>query len=541
MKTNLQAHLHQWELLWRVDPHYPQQQNSRFLFRIFTLIALYFVFNIFYTYFSSIPAQSYESSSIHWAFLKNLFTNKKSLALLPIFFVLGFFGRRAWSPWTVFSAHKALRLLILIPTILLAWVYATDEYNLFYNHSYALERWILTLFIPLVWYRPIFVLFFLPLLYPVIGQFSTLSGFSWALPSLPIQVLTLFSAFFFFYVLTKSHQMADFIFVIGCIFVTHYWPSGSSKMNWQWLQHDQISYILPATYANGWLGFLSPETIGSLTEKFALLNLPIKLLVLILEFGSILFFTHRKAARFFLIGFAFFHLGVFLVSGIFFWTWMIMDIALAFFLFYKSSFTQVFAYNKLPFILSIFLIIGSRYWNKTVTLFWYDVPVSYTYHFEAKAGDGNNYRLPPKFFAPYDYQFTLGGFDYINEAPLLDITWGTTADAAMAQSVKNITSADQFFEYEKQQGTNHYDPDNKIKLEYFIKRYILNWNERQSNRTLLSTLQAPRHLWTYPQKAFAEQPQAIQQVTIVETTSFYKDGQYTEIRSRPVQEIMIKN
>lgn len=516
-----------------------QHFNLGFVFRIGILIVSYMFFNILFKKGFVLPANLYHESSILLALLKNHFTQSFGFITILLLSLLIYFRNRSFSPWNVFSKYKPIRFFVLFVATLIAWAYSTYDLNLYLNQTHLFDRIALLILIPLIWWRPIFVFPFIMLSYAIIGQFDILAGFSWAIPMLPIHLLTIFWLYFLMYVFTKNNRPSDFLFLVGCLLVAHYWNSGFLKLNTEWLLHDPLNFLLPATYANGWWSSLSVDEIGTFTEKLMPFNPFLRPLVILLEVGSIFFLFHRKLAIGFLTGFIGFHIGVMIYSGICFWVWILIDFSLVILLLQKNGFSKIFKFNKFQIALFILLILSSIKWNRGGILFWHDSPMNYTFKFEAHAEDGKTYPLPPNFFAPYDYQFTIGRIGHFDKNLLLPITWGGTSKNISKWFRETQPSNEEIFKYEKENGYSRYDENKKILFENFIQTYIQNWNKRLSKKIGLNAFQSPRYLWTFPKEAFPENPMRIIKVNILEVTTLYQAGQYSEIRRRPIQEITI--
>ena len=525
-----------WQLL--IGDDNPAHRSWQFLLRITTILLLYVLFDRILRGMTELPFFDYHEPVIYIAFLKHFSSSKYLFLLTPAILFFIFFNKNVACSWTAFDYGNSIRFLIVLASGILAWIFSTYDFNLYFNQAHYADRLLLLALVPLIYWRPLFVIPFLTVLLPVIGQFETLIGFSRATSYLPIHILVLFSAFYIFYLLAKKFPAADFVIFMGSLFAVHYWVSGSGKFNMDWLGHDQIYFLLPTTYANGWLGFLDPETISIITQKFAFFNAPLKVFTLIIEIGACMFFLHIKLPRFFLIGWAVLHLGIFAVSGICFWVWLFLDLGLLFLFYRKNGFAGLMPFNRTQITVSFFLIISGVYWCRPIKLAWQDVPVNYVYRFEGKTENGKTVVLPPAFFAPYDYQFTLSGFHSLCDRPLLPIVWGAS-DVATSNLLMEADSPKKIFAVEQSEGTVRYNEKGSVQVDLFIQQYISNWNKRLSKKTGLSVFAPPRLLWTFPQQATFEVPEKIISVSVIQVTTFYLEGQYSEIRNVPIQEIKI--
>ncbi len=529
-----------WLKQWAVESLAEKPDLKSFLVRIGSVLFLYVILDRFLMKITKLSFVNYQEPFIYFTFLKHIFTSWYLLLVITLAFSLFMFRKNLFCSWTDFPKGKLIRFLVIIASGTLTWVFATYNYNLYYDQGHYFDRLLLFIFLLSIYWRPIFVLPFLTILLPIIWQFTVLQGFSFAIPFLPIRLLTLFSTFFLVYLVVRKLPTADFVFLTGCLIATHYWVSGFAKLTPSWILYDQLNSLVPATYANGWLGFLDSQTISLITQKLSYLNIPLKTLTLMFEFGSMFFFLNRHSVKFFLCGWVFFHLGIFFVTGIFFWVWILLDGAFLYLFLKKDGISTLPIFNLKYLIVSMILIISGSLWSKPVVLAWFDVPVNYTYRFEAETEGGKTYKLPPKFFAPFDYQFTLGSFAYLDNKPLISTVWGASSDPSIGKRIMKLNSDKLLFSFEEQNGKVHFDEKSKEAFNLFIKQYIHNWNKRFSNQTYLSYIEAPRFLWTFPTSAsFEQSKEPIKRIKVIQVMSFYNHGKYSEIRETMINEISI--
>ena len=529
-----------WLKQWAVESLAEKPDLKSFLVRIGSVLFLYVILDRFLMKITNLSFVNYQEPFIYFAFLKHIFTSWYLLFVITSAFSLFMFRKNLFCSWTDFPKGKLIRFLVIIASGTLTWVFATYNYNLYYDQGHYFDRFLLFIFLLSVYWRPIFVLPFLTILLPIIWQFTVLQGFSFAIPFLPIRLLTLFSTFFLIYLFVKKLPIADFVFLTGCLIATHYWVPGFAKLRPNWILYDQLYFLVPATYANGWLGFLDSQTISLITQKLGYFNIPLKILTLMFEFGSMFFFLNRHSVKFFLCGWVFFHLGIFFVTGIFFWVWILLDGAFLYLFLKKDGISTLPIFNLKYLIVSMILIISGSLWSKPVVLAWFNVPVTYTYRFEAETEGGKTYKLPPKFFAPFDYQFTLGSFAYLDNKPLISVVWGASSGASIGKQIMKLDSDKLLFSFEEQNGKVYFDEKSKEAFNLFIKQYIQNWNKHFSNETYLSYIEAPRFLWTFPTSAsFEQSKQPIKRIKVIQVMSFYNHGKYGEIRKTMVNEISI--
>ncbi|MGH7577212.1 MAG: hypothetical protein ACREM1_19050 [Longimicrobiales bacterium] len=494
---------------------------------------------------SALPAAAYEKGLLVMAQLRILATSGAPgvLALAAGALLLGAAIRsRSLGPrWTDLEPDARLRWLVGTLVALLAFVFATHDYNFYFDRGYWFERTLVVTLVPLVVWRPAFTLVFLAALLPIGWQFfHPIGGFSWAPASLPIRVVNLFAAWWLLRLVTRRVRTADFVFVLCCLIAAHYWVSGWGKLRLGWVATDQVGFLLPSTYANGWLGFLDPTTIGALARALGTLNVPMKAGTLLVECGALLMLSRRTTVRWFLLAAIALHIAIFALTGIGFWLWTIVD-ALVLILVFGRRRPDVPIFTRPHFALAVILIGGGAIWFRPTPLVWLDARATYTYRLEAISESGNVHTLPPAFFAPYDYQFTLGGFRYLVDAPRLAITWGATHDARLAAALNAARTPERILALESELGRNDYDAARAARFDTFIRGFVGTWQRRGGRSRWLSPLQAPATLWTFPRADPGLDGERIQRVDVYEMLSFFDGRRYAEIRRTPVRTIPVES
>lgn len=512
--------------------------------RIGLLLTVYVVLDRVLVKVTNLPAASYEQPFILPQLIKHLLTSKAGLlasAGLLIFVLAMLVRNRTVNPaWQSIEEGKKLRHIVLLVAFILAWAYGTYDYNLFFDQRHDLDRLFLFALIPLTYWRPIFVFPFLLVILTILHQFNIpIGGYSWAEQILLVRILILFGAFLLIASLSNFRNVTDFVFLLFCLIAGHYWVCGLGKLQLDWMALDRIHYLLPATYANGWLGFLDPDEISRLTRTFSWFNEPLKAATLVIECGALVSLWRMIWLRVFLLACIALHVGIVVLTGIFFWKWVVLDAALAILLMKnKMPATGFFTANH--FVLSVLIIGGSALWFKPTELAWLDARISYTYRFEALGTNGRTYTLPPRFFAPYDYQFTLSNFSYLTKEPHLGIVWGATMRRFIVERLEEKTTPNEVFEFEKNVDHRTYSDRRSAIFDDFLLRIIDNWNRHGKVEGWWSFIQAPRQLWTFGSGQRIPDSQRIKKITVYQVTSLFDGRQYQEIRTRPVRSVDVE-
>ncbi len=439
------------------------------------------------------------------------------------------------SPWKNLDSGHLIRLFVVFVAGILAWRFTTYDYNLYYGQAHYLDRILLLALLPLIYWRPLFIFPFIVILSVVIWQFAhPIAPYSWAQQYMPIRLMTLFGSAFIVTCITGKQRTMDFIFLTCCLVISHYWVPGVGKFQLDWFSHGHIYNLLPATYANGWLAFLHPDQLSAITSLVAEFDEVMIAFTLLLEWGALLVLWRKLTLLPFLCAAILFHLGVFFLSGIFFWQWIAIDTALILLL-QQIQHRRIF--NRPYFFLSILLIGGAPFWFKPVKLAWYDSPMSYTFRIEGLDSHGQRIPLPPAFFAPYDYQFTQSNFSYLVPRPSLGLVWGATRNYSLIQALNNAQTPGEVKTIELTKGKFRFNDSKGQQFDTFIQKFVGNFNQRGSKKTWLTPLKSPSQLWTLSPGPTGFS--SITQVRVYLISSLFQHGQYIEFGNELVREITI--
>ncbi len=462
-------------------------------------------------------------------------------------------ARRSLGPtWSDLGLEGRARLFLLVVAAILSWFFATSDFDHFGGNLNAIDRMLLIALVPMIWHRPAFIVPHLLLAWSTMLSVDVpIGGASWSEPVMLIRILALVPAYAvvgvglkLWWKKPRPPNGADLVFTVCCLIAAHYWVAGYGKLELGWLGQDHIQYLLPATYAGGWLSFLDAETIASVTRGVAVFNLPLKLFTLLIEVGILLMVMRRGTVRFFLAGAIALHLGIVAMSGIFFWRWILVDGALLLLLFGPGA-PALRIFSPTHRIVSVILIAGGSLWFGPVKLAWYDVPAVYSYRLFADGSDGNEYRLPPRSMAPYHYHFTLAAFGYLDDGRL-QMAFGATGRRNIAEALADAGSPEEALAVEQALGDSRRDEARTARLRHFLERYWRDWNQRRIRDPRFDAkepwwrwLKAPSQLLTFPRHAAIPEGVTVERIRVRQVFAFFDDRDYHEIRDREVLSIEI--
>ncbi len=465
------------------------------------------------------------------------------LLLLAVIVGLWRFGdvRKLGDGWNALESGSVLRSGISTATGLLAWMFATYAFNYYYGHSHLAARLLLVTLAGAVMWRPVFILPFLAVLTAVVGQFNYPLGVGYARPiaTLLQNMLVAFAAFFLVRCFRSRVRGVDLVFLMCCIVAANFWWPGFGKLRLNWLTHGHVYLFLFGGYAHGWLAFLSPETIVKMATALSVLDWPVRIATLLLEWGALFILWRQAAAKGLLIGWMLFHLGIFAISGFFFWPWIIIEAVLLFMLFRGEPALRAALFRPAYFALSVVLIALGRPLFQPPGLAWYDTPLCYTYRFDALGISGQRYELPPSFFAPYRDIFTFGKFADLTPEPQLVSSYGATSNRRIAEALAAATTPEAVLALEQSKSGHAIDPHKAAAMDRFIQAFVKHKTGETVPDPWWRFFSAPPVFWTFPRGNPYRGQERIQKVELFQVTTFFDRKQFREIRKRKIRDIDI--
>ncbi len=441
--------------------------------------------------------------------------------------------------WTSYSSSPALRIMIGACVILLAWPYSTYDYNFYFDDSHWDGRVAVAMLGLLSCWRAAVIPIFLIVVTAVMHQFHyPLGGDSLSEQSLFVKILLLCWLCFLFKSWIGKKGEHDFLFLTLIVLASAYWTCGFGKLRMNWISFGHIYHLLSATYANGWLGFLSPDQIGHMSQWLAKLDWLMRFFVVIVEVGALFVWWRRWTVMTFLAFWVCFHLGVFALSGILFWKWIVLEVGLLIFMLQSKTAKKLPFFNPATFVVSVLFIGAGKYLFQPTNLSWYDSPVSYAFRFEGQGEDGNVYEISPQLFNPYDYQFTMGAFRYLSESPTIPVVWGAVFDRAVAEEVLKVRNLDDIRALEEELNQITFNPEKAQVMDQFIRRWADRYATEKRAAASWERLKAPPQLVTFSRNNAYHGQVTLTKIDLYQVTTLF-DGKYRELEKKHLREITL--
>ena len=431
--------------------------------------------------------------------------------------------------WSSPEISPLPRLVMLVAAAMVAWMWSTYGYNFYFDQGHVIDRVLLLACAALSVWRPLFMLPLAALGLGLMGQMQhPLGGGSPSHFMLSFQVVMVGLSALVAMATGVDVRRWHVLTVVLSLVASGYIVSGVEKLQLGWPLTENVSNLLFATYANGWLGFLDASQVSAVGRVLTGLDPLLALGTLAVELGMIAVLWGRRTAITLLAAGAVFHLFVFALSGIFFWMWIAINITLAWQLRRLSReerdrlFSRQALYRSalvLPIAVVVFQPIG---------LSWVDAPVSYTFRFSARTENGQSYSLPPSLFAPYDYVFTLGRFEEYVDRPLLNVTWGAS-DVTTVEALSSARDSEEVRAVEARIGRRWFDPRQAAVSDEFLRQWLTTLRNNGRPRRWLSLLAAPPQLVTLTPADRYEGRDRVCDVEVRLVTSFFDGIIYQEI------------
>ncbi len=179
---------------------------------------------------------------------------------------------------------------------------------------------------------------------------------------LQVRIPILFGAFWIVRSLVGERRADLFVFLLSCLIAATWWASGWGKVRIGWITHPHIDLLLLGAHANGWLGFLESDAAVRIAHVVAAVRIPLMIFTLVVECGALLILWRRWSLPAFLVLTSTLHIGAFALTGIFFWKWILIDLAFLTFLLHRRRVERLRIFSFAHFALADALILGSRAW-----------------------------------------------------------------------------------------------------------------------------------------------------------------------------------
>lgn len=521
--------------------------NKLFLFSEIGVLLLFFVItNTWFKRLTEIAPTNFKMSVLYEDLSQ--FSEVNFYLVFPVFILLGILvlKRNLISiSWKSFEGGKYVKLIVVASVLSMTWAHITYPFDYYINEAFWIERITVLLLGLLVIWRPFFVLLFV--MFPIVFHFGEPYLMShWSIMELPTKIPILFTAQYLIWLLFPKFRYSSkaFVFLLICIVASVYFPAGFAKLRQGWIANDQMHLLFINMYSDGWLGFLSNETASAFTRLLAKSDLILKFGAIVVELGCFLILIKKQySIRFFLLGFILFHLLVYVLTGICFWPWVILEIVLLVALKKGNPFNLIVKkFTIQHIILACFLIIASTKWLKPSVFIWHDSPVNYTYKFEAEDEKGIISEIPSNYFWPKYYEFAWReGFHFIHNNPTIDVNWGVTVNGKTVAELQKIKTSSDVLNYENEKGIIFYNPKLSKSFDDYINRFVKEKKYKWTMNPWFRLFSAPQQrLVLFSGNKVYNRKERIKKIHVYQQLTFFNGERLELLRKRKVKIIDIQ-
>lgn len=517
----------------------PAQLAGAFVLRTLGVLATYLLLDVVLSRLLQLPAGTYQRPILAVEVLRHI----GPLLCVGIVVVIFCLFRWGWasSYWRDLQHGPSTRIFVTFLCTLAAWPVVTYGYNYYFDQGHYLDRLLIVLLLLAVWWRPVFVLPFIALVYVAMGQFiePPLGGSILPHKLQLTRAVSVFAAAFLVHTVTGERRTDHYLLLTCCLVAASYWVAGLAKLRLGWVSFEQLFTAPLAAYSHGWLGGMPLDQVMGYANFLAEIDSILQFATIALELACIAFVVHRNVTIGLLIGVIAFHLAVFALIGFFFWTWIGLDAALLVMIMRKKADIRgaVPAFTWIG--MSLVLIAAGPLWAKPPWLGWYETPLNYVYRIDAVTSRDGVHRIHPDFFAPYEDVFTMASFQYLVEqhATLVQ-TYGVSHDRDIVSALRLARSAEDVFALERNANTR-FDPERASVLFDFIQRFVCTRNVRGDALSLLTAARSPPQFWNQGSGIRELGQTQIDEVRVVEETYFYDGSSLEVIRELEVGRVSI--
>lgn len=446
--------------------------------------------------------------------------------------------------WQELGGGRSLRGLILAPVVIFAWKFSTYDYNLFLDQGHYQERMLLLLLAALVYVHPGFIVPFLASLHLTLEQFTRLDALAYSMTdkSMPLQFLLLFAALLLLRGLCRVPHQVFVVVTLGLVGGA-YFAAGWAKLALPggplaWLLENRLDNLFVSSHVNGWLVSMSDETVFAIAAVLRHADLLLNVLTLATELAGLFFLFSRRWAIGLLLVMVGMHVAIVAASGIFFWKWIVVDLAIAAYLVKGPRDVLSRAFNRRNGFICALIVLLQPWLFAFTALGWYDSAVNQHYEFEVVGESGRRYDVGRNFFAPFDISFAQNRHPYLNERPRLVGTYGSMMDVGPFRDVEHggRDAAIQWLSAEKLPA----DPARSAELDRFLQRFFGTLNRRGDKTHALSLFAAPIHIYSQaPRESRYRMQEPVCEVRVRYVETYYDGRSVETLRNEVVRSVEV--
>lgn len=393
-----------------------------------------------------------------------------------------------WNPWHArirwSSFHeeglRAVRWLMVPMVMTLAWAFAFNSYNYYYDQFHLIDRLLIVALAVAVAFHPSFALLSVFTVIIYVGQYHYPEVFvySWTDKKLVFLVMILFGLYLPLRGIRGATFRVFFITMLALI-GAFYFFAGVEKLQlegdfMEWVFSPHLTELYQVSYVSGWLRGMSEETSLQLARMVSAVTIPLQIGSLLIELSGIALLIRRRVTVVLLVLIILLHVGIVASSGIFFWKWIIMDAAIIAFILMNRQSAWMQETYRLPYVVGFVGLVwfGTHYFSPSHALAWYDTGIADAYDYRVTTASGEEYNLSRTHFAPYDIVFAQNRFHFLNENPVVTGTYGAVVDPVIYRAAIGATTRAEVEQLVAEHGVVGYRQFRERRFEAFLTTWF---------------------------------------------------------------------
>ncbi len=315
-----------------------------------------------------------------------------------------------WS-WAMLPEHDAVRLLAAGLTAMLSWRATTEDIDPVFGDQLRGYRLLLIAAAVLAWFSPAGLLLAVVLLSTPFGVWEHHA-------TLPMRVLQATVAWLALAALANPLapttglfvDATALVFLVLTIQISHYLITALAKIwlgpKWySWVVDNRVHHLAATSWSWGWARFVPWSSWRHVIATTRRVERPMQAFAFAVELLAPFALLHPLAGFAFCLGWAGFHAGVFALSGLLFWDWILTDLLVALTILWLPASVTTQAFGWLPLLVSLAVLVAfplrHKLW-KPIPLGWWDTPFTQRMHWRVVGASGAIYGLYNDFMCPHE-------------------------------------------------------------------------------------------------------------------------------------------
>lgn len=232
-----------------------------------------------------------------------------------------------------------------------------------------------------------------------------------------------------------------FVAAVGVHFANYFY-SGFTKVDLAggpllWVMENPTEVLTFNSWLSGFLpiGHLEGMSLA-VADSAGQLRPLINISILLAQLGSVIFILRRRSMILITLFYDLTHVAIFLLSGIFFWKWIILNLGLVAAMRRLPRWVE----TPIPMILGVASVLLAPNFFHIARLGWYDTPALTRSEIYAVTKDGKEVRVPSNFFGTISITLGQHRLGRVAEGHYPTVTWGTTQSLKVFREALNNCS-----------------------------------------------------------------------------------------------------